>query len=164
MFECRDKYEFLKKIVMRKLFVALMAVLVLASCGGDKKQAADSVENKNIAETTNVSPADVIMMTAELMDNAVANLEKAATADDVIDATAELYTAMKKLQTDYAEVMEAVDTLSEEQMNELYPDAIAAYQKSTISFYGAVMSKATLMENLTPEQEARLQGILETGI
>lgn len=149
---------------MRKLFVALMAVLVLASCGGDKKQAADSVENKNITETTNVSPADVIMMTAELMDNAVANLEKAATADDVIDATAELYTAMKKLQTDYTEVMEAVDTLSEEQMNELYPDEIAAYQKSTISFYGAVMSKATLMENLTPEQEARLQGILETGI
>lgn len=149
---------------MRKLFVALMAVLVLASCGGDKKQAADSVENKNITETTNVSPADVIMMTAELMDNAVANLEKAATADDVIDATAELYTAMKKLQTDYAEVMEAVDTLSEEQMNELYPDAIAAYQKSTISFYGAIMSKATLMENLTPEQEARLQGILETEI
>ena len=62
--------------------MALMAVLVLASCGGDKKQAADSVENKNITETTNVSPADVIMMTAELMDNAVANLEKAATADD----------------------------------------------------------------------------------
>ena len=149
---------------MRKLFVALMAVLVLASCGGDKKQAADSVENKNITETTNVSPADVIMMTAELMDNAVANLEKAATADDVIDATAELYTAMKKLQTDYTEVMVAVDTLSEEQMNELYPDAIAAYQKSTISFYGAIMSKATLMENLTPEQEARLQGILETEI
>ena len=149
---------------MKKLFVALMAVLVLASCGGDKKQAADSVENKNITETTNVSPADVIMMTAELMDNAVANLEKAATADDVIDATAELYTAMKKLQTDYAEVMEAVDTLSEEQMNELYPDAIAAYQKSTISFYGAIMSKVTLMENLTPEQEARLQGILETEI
>ena len=149
---------------MRKLFVALMAVLVLASCGGDKKQAADSVENKNITETTNVSPADVIMMTAELMDNAVANLEKAATADDVIDATAELYTAMKKLQTDYTEVMVAVDTLSEEQMNELYPDAIAVYQKSTISFYGAIMSKATLMENLTPEQEARLQGILETEI
>lgn len=149
---------------MRKLFVALMAVLVLASCGGDKKQAVGSVENKNITETTKVSPADVIMMTAELMDNAVANLEKAATADDVIDATAELYTAMKKLQTDYAEVMEAVDTLSEEQMNELYPDEIAAYQKATISFYGAIMSKATLMENLTPEQEARLQGILETEI
>ena len=149
---------------MRKLFVALMAVLVLASCGGDKKQAVGSVENKNITETTKVSPADVIMMTAELMDNAVANLEKAATADDVIDATAELYTAMKKLQTDYTEVMEAVDTLSEEQMNELYPDEIAAYQKATISFYGAIMSKATLMENLTPEQEARLQGILETEI
>jgi PBP1b-binding outer membrane lipoprotein LpoB len=149
---------------MRKLFVALMAVLVLASCGGDKKQAADSVENKNITETTNVSPADVIMMTAELMDNAVANLEKAATADDVIDATAELYAAMKRLQTDYTEVMVAVDTLSEEQMNELYPDEIAAYQKATISFYGAIMSKATLMENLTPEQEARLQGILETEI
>jgi hypothetical protein len=49
-------------------------------------------------------------------------------------------------------------------MNELYPDAIAAYQKSTIRFYGAIMSKATLMENLTPEQEARLQGILETEI
>jgi F0F1-type ATP synthase delta subunit len=141
-----------------------MAVLVLASCGGDKKQAASSVENQNFTETSAVTPSDVIMMTADLMDNAVVNLEKAATADDVIDATAELYTAMKKLHADYAEVMEAVDTLSEEQMNELYPDAIAAYQKSTISFYGAIMSKVTLMENLTPEQEARLQGILETEI
>ena len=110
---------------MRKLFVALMAVLVLASCGGDKKQAAGSVKNQNITETSAVTPSDVIMMTAELMDNAVVNLEKAATADDVIDA---------------------------------------ACQKATINFYGAVMSKATLMENLTPEQEARLQGILETEI
>ena len=39
---------------MRKLFVALMAVLVLASCGGDKKQAAGSVENQNITETSAV--------------------------------------------------------------------------------------------------------------
>ena len=58
---------------MKKILVALMAVLVLASCGESKK------------ETT---PADVMMMTVEVMNKATENFDKAATADEVIDAMA----------------------------------------------------------------------------
>lgn len=134
---------------MKKLFVALMAVLVLASCGESKK------------ETT---PADVIMMTVEAMNNATANLEKATTVDEVIDATASLYSEMKKLQTNYGEVMLAVDTLSEEQMNELYSAEMKAMEEAAINYSTAMMGKSDLMENMTPEQEAKLMEIFETAL
>ncbi len=134
---------------MKKLFVALMAVLVLASCGESKK------------ETT---PADVIMMTVEAMNNATANLEKATTVDEVIDATACLYSEMKKLQANYGEVMLAVDTLSEEQMNELYSAEMKAMEEAAINYSVAMMGKADLMENLTPEQEERFMEIIEAEL
>ena len=149
---------------MKKLFVAFMAVLVLASCGGDKKETANSVENQNTTENSAVAPADVIMMTVEAMNDAAANLENAATADEVIDATAELYSEMKRLQANYGEVMLAVDTLSEEQMNELYPEEMKAMEEAAINYSVVMMGKAELMENLTPEQEARFMEILETEL
>jgi hypothetical protein len=149
---------------MNKFFVALMAVLVLASCGGDKKETANSVENQNTTENSAVAPADVIMMTVEAMNDAAANLENAATADELIDATAELYSEMKRLQANYGEVMLAVDTLSEEQMNELYPEEMKALEEATINYSVVMMGKADLMENLTLEQEARFMEILETEL
>ena len=147
---------------MKKLFVALMAVLVLASCGGDKKETANSVENQNTTENSAVAPADVIMMTVEAMNDAAANLQKAATADEVIDATAGLYSEMKRLQANYGEVMLAVDTLSEEQMNELYPEEMKAMEEAATNYSVVMMGKAELMESFTPEQEARFMEILET--
>ena len=149
---------------MKKFFVALMAVLVLASCGGDKKETANSVENQNTTEHSAVAPADVIMMTVKAMNDAAANLENVATVDEFIDATAELYSEMKRLQANYGEVMLAVDTLSEEQMNELYPEEMKAMEEATINYSAVMMGKADLMENLTLEQEARLMEILETEL
>jgi hypothetical protein len=149
---------------MKKFFVALMAVLVLASCGGDKKETANSVENQNTTENSAVAPADVIMMTVEAMNDAAANLENAATADELIDATAELYSEIKRLLANYGEVMLAVDTLSEEQMNELYPEEMKAMEEAAINYSVVMMGKAELMENLTPEQEARFMEILETEL
>ncbi|MBO7193147.1 MAG: hypothetical protein J6V47_02550 [Bacteroidaceae bacterium] len=149
---------------MKKLFVALMAVLVLASCGGDKKETANSVENQNTTENSAVTPADVIMMTVEAMNDAAVNLKNAATADDVIDATAGLYSEMKKLQANYGEVMLAVDTLSEEQMNELYPEEMKAMEEAALNYSVVMMGKAELIENLTPEQEARFMEILEAEL
>ena len=143
--------------------MALMAVLVLASCGGDKKEAANA-ENQNTTEVSAVSPADVIMMTVEAMNNAAANLEKATTADELIDATAELYSQMQKLQNNYGEVMAAVDTMSEEQMNEMYPAEMEAMEEAAMNYSIIMMGKAELMENLTPEQEARFMEILEAEL
>lgn len=148
---------------MKKIFLALMAVLVLASCGGDKKEAANA-ENQNTTEVSTVSPADVIMMTVEAMNNAAANLEKATTADELIDATAELYSQMQKLQNNYGEVMAAVDTMSEEQMNEMYPAEMEAMEEAAMNYSIIMMGKAELMENLTPEQEARFMEILEAEL
>ncbi len=128
---------------MKKLFVALMAVLVLASCGGKKE-----------------TPADVMMMTVELMNNTAANIEKATTADEVIDATADLYSQFEEIKTKYGEVMLAVDTLSDDQLKELYPTEMEAMEEASISFATAMMGKSDLMENLTPEQEARLMEVL----
>lgn len=149
---------------MKKLFVAFMAVLVLASCGGDKKETANSVENQNTTENSAVTPADVIMMTVEAMNDAAANLENAATADELIDATAGLYSEMKRLQANYGEVMLAVDTLSEEQMNELYPEEMKAMEEAAVNYSVVMMGKAELMESFTPEQEARFMEILETEL
>lgn len=148
---------------MKKIFLALMAVLVLASCGGDKKEAANA-ENQNTTEVSAVSPADVIMMTVEAMNNAAANLEKATTADELIDATAELYSQMQKLQNNYGEVMAAVDTMSEEQMSEMYPAEMEAMEEAAMNYSIIMMGKAELMENLTPEQEARFMEILEAEL
>ena len=57
---------------MKKLFVALMAVLVLVSCG-----------EKNEVKT----PADVVMLSAGVMDVAAAKIENATTADEIIEGT-----------------------------------------------------------------------------
>lgn len=148
---------------MKKIFLALMAVLVLASCGGDKKEAANA-ENQNTTEVSAVSPADVIMMTVEAMNNAAANLEKATTADELIDATAELYSQMQKLQENYGEVMASLDTMSEEQMSEMYPAEMEAMEEAAMNYSVVMMGKAELMENLTPEQEARFMEILEAEL
>ena len=141
-----------------------MAVLVLASCGGNKKEAANA-ENQNTTEVSAaVSPADVIMMTVEAMNNAAANLEKATTADELIDATAELYAAMKNLQDNYGDIMAAVDTLSEEEMSEMYPAEMEAMEEAAMNYSVIMMGKADLMENLTPEQEARFMEILQADL
>ena len=137
---------------MKKIFLALMAVLVLASCGGDKKEAAQ------------VTPSEVIMMTVEAMNDAAANLEKATTADEVIDATVELYSQMKKLQENYGEVMASVDTMSEEQMSEMYPSEMEAMEEAAMNYSVVMMGKADLMENLTPEQEERLMEVFEAEL
>lgn len=149
---------------MKKFFLALMAVLVLASCGGDKKDAAKATENTETAAKQNVTPSDVIKMTVDLLSNAATNLEKATTADEVIDQMAVLYSGMKDVQTKYGEVMLAVDTLSEEELIEKYPAEFQAMEDATIKYTEAMMGKYDLMENMTPEQEARLMELMEAEL
>jgi hypothetical protein len=60
--------------------------------------------------------------------------------------------------------MLAVDTLSEEQMNELYSAEMKAMEEAAINYSTAMMGKSDLMENMTPEQEAKLMEIFETAL
>ena len=60
--------------------------------------------------------------------------------------------------------MAAVDTMSEEQMNEMYPAEMEAMEEAAMNYSIIMMGKAELMENLTPEQEARFMEILEAEL
>ena len=131
---------------MKKFFVALMAVLVLASCGGKK-------------ETT---PAEVMMMTVDVINVATENVENATTSDEVIDATAALYSEMKGLQTNYGDVMASVETLSEDEQEEMFSVEYEAMQNAIARYSVAIISKMELMNDLTPEQERRWTELLES--
>ncbi len=135
---------------MKKLFVALMAVLVLASCGEKKEP--------------QVTPADVMMMTVDAMNSATENFDKAATVDEVIDAMAGFYSEMKELQTNYGDIMTVVDTLSEEDLNEKYPVEMEAMQNAVEKYSVSIVSKMELMQNMTPEQEKRWLEIIESEL
>ena len=71
---------------------------------------------------------------------------------------------MKKLQENYGEVMASVDTMSEEQMSEMYPSEMEAMEEAAMNYSVVMMGKADLMENLTPEQEARLMEVFEAEL
>ena len=135
---------------MKQLFVALMAVLVLASCGEKKEP--------------QVTPADVMMMTVDAMNSATENFDKAATVDEVIDAMAGFYSEMKELQTNYGDIMTVVDTLSEEDLNEKYPVEMEAMQNAVEKYSVSIVSKMELMQNMTPEQEKRWLEIIESEL
>ena len=145
---------------MKKLFMALMAVLVLASCGGDKKDAAKATENTETAVKKDATPADVMKMTADVMNNIAVKVQAAENADAIIDAFAALYSEMANLENNYADVMLAVDTLSEEELYKNYPAEMEAMQDATMKYTNAMMEKYELLENLTPEQEARLMEMM----
>ena len=60
--------------------------------------------------------------------------------------------------------MAAVDTLSEEEMSEMYPAEMEAMEEAAMNYSVIMMGKADLMENLTPEQEARFMEILQADL
>ena len=131
---------------MKKLFVALMAVLVLASCGNNKK-----------VET----PADLMVLTAETMNGVAEKIKNAEDVDAVIDVTAEFYSEMKAMDEKYSEIAEALNEMDQDEIVEKYPEEAEALQTAATSFTEALIEKSALMEGMTPEQEARLMEIFE---
>lgn len=131
---------------MKKLFVALMAVLVLASCGDNKKVA---------------TPADLMVLTAETMNGVAEKIKNAEDVDAVIDATAEFYSEMKAMDEKYGEVAEALNGMEQDEVTEKYPAEAEALQAAATNFAAALMEKSELMEGMTPEQEARLMEVFE---
>lgn len=126
---------------MKKIFVALMAVLVLASCG----------EKKEVK-----TPGDVMLMTANIIETAAAKMENAANVDDIINAMAALKTETDEIHEKYDEIMNEIDSLDEVQYAKETEALTAAFMK----YHEVMMGKAELLENLTPEQEKRLEQML----
>ena len=135
---------------MKKFFVALMAVLVLASCGGKKEEA-------QVAMTE----ADVMMLTVEIMNNAADRIEKSTTADEMIDAMAAMAKDVQDAEEKAGDVIDGIEGLGQNELLEKYPEQAEAVQAAGIRYTEAVMGKMELMENLTPEQEERLMKVFE---
>ena len=135
---------------MKKLFVALMAVLMFAACG----------EKKEVAKT----PGDVMLMLADIIETAAADIEKAANADEIIDAMAVLKAETDVIHETYGEMMNELDSMDEDVAEELYKKEDEALAAAFRNYFEVMAGKAEMVENLTPEQEARLQGLLETEI
>ena len=131
---------------MKKLFVALMAVLVLASCGG---------KNEEVK-----TPGDVMMMIVNSIETAAANMENAANADEIIDVMAALKDETDEVSEKFGEIMNELDSLDENAAEELYAKETEALTAAFRKYHEVMMGKAELLENLTPEQEARLEQLL----
>lgn len=127
---------------MKKLFVALMAVLVLASCG-EKKM-------------TPKTEADVMVMTAGVMESAAAKLESAATADEVIDVMASVVTEMNELKVAAGDLLTSLDEMDQEVLLEKYPEEMKVVEAAGMKYTEVLMSKMELIQNMTPEQQERL--------
>ena len=134
---------------MKKLFVALMAVLVLASCCGKKEAQVAMTE------------ADVMMLTVEIMNNAADRIEKSTTADEMIDALAAMAKDVQDAEEKAGDVIDGIEGLGQNELLEKYPEQAAAVQAAGMRYTEAVMGKMQLMENLTPEQEERLMKVFE---
>ena len=126
---------------MKKMFVALMAVLLMASCG----------EKKEVK-----TPGDVMLMTANIIETAAANVENAANVDDIINAMAALKTETDEIHEKYGEIMNEIDSLDEVQYAKETEALTAAFKK----YHEVMFGKMDLLENMTPEQEKRLEQML----
>lgn len=133
---------------MKKIFVALMAVLVLMGCGAQKE------EKKTVSE--------VMMMTVETMNSTTEMLEKAETADDVVEAMSVMLSEIKELQGKYGDVMAEVQEMSEEEIAEKYADEVAAAEEAAMRFYEVLLVKEQEIE-MTPEAEEKMMQVLQSA-
>lgn len=83
--------------IMKKLFVALMAVCVLVSCGGDSNRTASSSVSAAIENIEN--PGDILLAVVAIQDRCSDRVDKAKNADEIISAVEELVTNMTKIQS-----------------------------------------------------------------
>ena len=127
---------------MKKLFVALMAVLVLASCGETK--------------TTPKTEADVMVMTAAVMESAAVKLESATTADEVIDVMASVVTEMNELKNVAGDLLTSLDGMDQEVLLEKYPEEMKSVEAAGMKYTEVLMTKMEIIQNMTPEQQERL--------
>lgn len=133
---------------MKKFFVAFMAVLVLAGCGAQKE------EKKTASE--------VMMMTVETVNSTTEMLEKAETADGVVEAMSVMVNEMKELQNKYGDVLAEIQEMNEEEMLEKYADEVAAVEEAATRFYEVLVVKEQEIE-MTPEAQEKMMQVLQSA-
>ena len=131
---------------MKRLFITLMAVCVMASCGGDKGGSK--------------TPGDLMMMTVVMLNTTSENLENAKTADQVIDALDKHGDNMIAFYKKYGKQLEAITgQYSDEEMMEKFATESAAAQAAVERFGNIIQEVLTLEFN--DEQQERLRKVME---
>ena len=125
-----------------------MAVLVLAGCGAQKE------EKKTASE--------VMMMTVETVNSTTEMLEKAETADEVVEAMSVMVNEMKELQNKYGDVLAEIQEMNEEEMLEKYADEVAAVEEAATRFYEVLVVKEQEIE-MTPEAQEKMMQVLQSA-
>ena len=165
---------------MKKLFITLMTVCVIASCGGDKKDSANNADgntggkteqNDNAGQNHNPqgvqaqagdvkTPGDLMMMTVEMLNTASDNLENAKTADQVIDALDKHRDRMNAFHNKYGKQLEViVGQYSDEEIMEKFPTESAAAQ-AALERFGNIFQEVMTLE-FNDEQQKRFLKAME---
>ena len=148
--------------IMKKLFIALMAVCVMASCGGDKKNGGNNASDNtgNNTEQNDVkTQGDVLMVMADVMNSASAELDRVTSGDELVTAMVKFAANAKEVETKYAYIINPDEEITEEEAMKKYPEAFEALVSAQEKFFNSMMVAAEKYE-LTPEQEERIQAAM----
>ena len=129
---------------MKKMFIALMAVLVLASCG----------KKKEVVET----PGDVATIMAACANEVADKLEKADNAEQVVEAFEQYANGLLDMYSNNKELFNALDEMDEEQLLQSYPEPMAELAKAEERL--EAVSKKIWETEFSEEQQNRLMDIL----
>ena len=156
---------------MKNLFVALMAVCALVSCGGDSKSTAstsvraaienienpsDSLSSSSVRATIeNIeNPGDYLLAVVAIQDKCSDRVDKAKNADEIISAVEELAANMVKIQS-------KVSGLNVSSTNmDLYESEGQKYAASTERLRVTLNEKGSRVK-FTPQQEERFIQVLQ---
>ena len=131
---------------MKKMLVALVAVLMLAACG-EKKEVVNN-------------PGDVLTLTANVFETTAAKMEAAENADDVINAMEEMTATVKSYDEKYGDIMAELENMDEAEVEETYSTQIETLNAAFANYYEIMLAKMELMQDLTPEQQEKWEQIL----
>lgn len=137
---------------MKNLFVFLMAVCALVSCGGDSKSTASTSVRAAIENIEN--PGDFLLAVVAIQDRCSDRVDKAKNADEIISALEELAANMVKIQS-------KVSGLNVSSTNmDSYESEGQKYAASTERLRVTLNEKGSRVK-FTPQQEERFIQVLQ---
>lgn len=143
--------------IMKKLFVALMTVFMLAGFNGSNVKAMNPVTQNNAPASD--SRAFVLMQMANAYNVATAELNKAKNSNDVINAMECLLFDCLGAKAVNSEAWNAIDNMTEEEATGKYSAEAAAFQKAMVDCQTVFKAKVAAFE-MTPQQKQKLGQVM----
>ena len=144
---------------MKKLFIALMAVCVLLSCGGSDNSAAGSADSKTSEKSAKgKTPGTLLQSAADLINEFANGVERASSAEQVVVASEKLAADFGTLMKEYADMIEELNKIPDDEARSKYSDEFAAVEK-------AMMRMQSLPEpdfEFSDSQENRMEEAMQT--